>query len=93
MARNLLFFDIFDIQTHKQILINLYKQKRFLFLRKTSAKGGIIMSEDIGQFLHLPKNIPKNYLKLSYPVLNNDKVLVGFDMLQVKKYYINDVKI
>ena len=38
-------------------------------------KGGI-MSEDIGQFLHLPKNIPKNYLKLSYPVHNNDKALV-----------------
>ena len=30
-------------------------------------KGGI-MSEDIGGFLPLPKNIPKNYLKLSYPV-------------------------
>ena len=26
---------------------------------------GWIMSEDIGGFLHLPKNIPKNYLKLS----------------------------
>ena len=51
------------------------------------------MSEDIGQFLHIPKNIPKNYLKLSYPVPNNDKVLVGFDMLQVKKYYSNDIKI
>ena len=30
-------------------------------------KGGI-MSEDIGGFLHLPKNIPKNYLRL-YPKL------------------------
>ena len=26
------------------------------------------MSEDIGGFLPLPKNIPKNYFKLSYPV-------------------------
>ena len=46
-----------------------------------------IMSEDIGGFLPLPKNIPKNYLKLSYPVHNNDKVLVGFNRLYVKKYY------
>ena len=37
------------------------------------AKGGI-MSEDIGGFLPLPKNIPKNYLQLSYPVHGNDKV-------------------
>ena len=92
MARNLLFFDIFDIQTHKQILINLYKQKRFLFLKKTSAKGGI-MSEDIGQFLPLPKNIPKNYLKLSYPVHGNDKVLQKFNRLHVKKYYSYEIKI
>ena len=45
------------------------------------------MSEDIGGFLPLPKNIPKNYLKLPYPVHNNDKVLVEFDRLHVKKYY------
>ena len=38
-------------------------------------KGGI-MSEDIGGFLPLPKNSPKNYLQLSYPVHGNDKVLV-----------------
>ena len=44
------------------------------------------MSEDIGQFLPLPKNIPKNYLKLSYPVHGNDKVLVGFSILYGKKY-------
>ena len=37
------------------------------------------MSEDIGELLPLPKNIPKNYLKLSYPVQDNDKVLVGFN--------------
>ena len=49
-------------------------------------KGGI-MSEDIGGFLHLPKNIPKNCLKLSYPVHGNDKVLVKFNKLHVKKYY------
>ena len=43
------------------------------------------MSEDIGGFLPLPKNIPKNYLKLPYPVHNNDKVLVEFNRLYVKK--------
>ena len=46
-------------------------------------KGGI-MSEDIGGFLPLPKNIPKNYFKLSYPVHGNDKVLVGFSRLYVR---------
>ena len=46
---------------------------------------GEIMSEDIGGFLPLPKNIPKNYLKLSYPVHSNDKGLLGFDRLHVKK--------
>ena len=45
------------------------------------------MSEDIGGFLHLPKSIPKNYLKLPYPVHGNDKVMVAFNKLQVKKYY------
>ena len=49
---------------------------------------GWIMSEDIGGFLPLPKNIPKNYLKLSYPVHGNDKVLVVFNRLHVKKYHI-----
>ena len=48
------------------------------------AKGGI-MSKDIRGFLPLPKNIPKNYLKLSYPVQNNDKILVEFNRLHVKK--------
>ena len=43
------------------------------------------MSEDIGEFLHIPKDIPKNYLKLSYPVHDNDKVLVQFNKLHVKK--------
>ena len=42
------------------------------------------MSEDIGGFLPLPKNIPKNYLKLSYPVHGNDKVLEKFNRLHVK---------
>ena len=42
------------------------------------------MSEDIGEFLPLPKNILKNYLKLSYPIQDNDKVLVGFNKLHVK---------
>ena len=45
-----------------------------------------MMSEEIGGFLPLPKNIPKNYLKLSSPVHGNDKVLVGFNRLHVKKY-------
>ena len=42
------------------------------------------MSEDIGGLLPLPKNIPKNYLKLSYPVQGNDKILVRFNRLLVK---------
>ena len=45
------------------------------------------MSEDIGGFLPLSKNIPKNYPKLSYPVHGNDKILVRFNRLHVKKYY------
>ena len=49
----------------------------------SSIKGGI-MSEDIGRFLLLPKNIPKNCLKLSYPVQGNDKILVRFNRLVVK---------
>ena len=32
------------------------------------------MSEDIGGFLPLPKNIPKNYLQLSYPVQDTEEV-------------------
>ena len=44
-------------------------------IQRGTGKGGI-MSEDNGGFLPLPKNIPKNYLKLSYPVHGNDKVLV-----------------
>ena len=51
------------------------------------------MSEDIGGFLPLPKNIPKKYLKLSYPVHDNDKVLAGFNRLHVKKYYSYEIKI
>ena len=51
------------------------------------------MSEDVGEFLPLPKNIPKNYFKLSYPVQGNDKVLVGFNRLHVKKYYSYEIKI
>ena len=56
------------------------------------AKGGI-MSEDVGRFVPLPKNIPRNYLKLSYPVHNNDKILVGFNRLHVKKYYSYEIYI
>ena len=51
------------------------------------------MSEDIGGFLPLPKNIPKNYLKLSYPVHGNDKILLEFNRLHVKKYYSYEIKI
>ena len=43
------------------------------------------MSEDIGGFLPLPKNIPKIYPKLSYQVHINNKILVGFNRLHVKK--------
>ena len=39
-------------------------------------KGGI-MSENILGFLPLPKTIPKNYLKLSFPVHGNDIVFIG----------------
>ena len=56
------------------------------------AKGGI-MSEDIVGFLPLPKNIPKIYLKLSYPLHGIDKVLVEFNRLHVKKYYSYEIKI
>ena len=55
-------------------------------------KGGI-MSEDIGGFLPLPKDFPKNYLKLSYPVHGNDKLLEGFNRLHVKEYYSYEIKI
>ena len=44
------------------------------------------MSEDIGGFLPLPKNIPKNYLKLSYPVHGNDIIFEGFIRLHVEKW-------
>ena len=56
------------------------------------AKGGI-MSKDIGGFLRLPKNIPKNYLKVSHPVHGIDKVLVQFNRLHAKKYYSYEIKI
>ena len=36
-------------------------------MHHSSIKAGI-MSEYIGEFLPLPKNIPENYPKLSYPV-------------------------
>ena len=55
-------------------------------------KGGI-MSENIVGFLPLPKTIPKNYLKLSYPVHGNDIVLVQFHKLHIKKYYSYEIKI
>ena len=48
------------------------------------------MSEDNRGVLPLPKNIPKNYLKLFYPVHGNDKILVKFNKLPVK--YITDMK-
>ena len=48
-----------------------------------SGKGGIL-SEDIGGFLPLPKNIPISYFKLSYPLHGNDKVLVEFNRLHVE---------
>ena len=65
---------------------------KIIILGYVTPKGGI-MSEDIGRFLPLPKNIPKNYLKLSYLVHNNDKVLVEFNRLHVKKYYSYKIEI
>ena len=58
----------------------------------TFYKGGI-MSEDNGGLLPLPKNIPKNYLELSYPVHSNDKKLVKFNRMHVKKNYSYEIKI
>ena len=60
-------------------------------MKSENTKGGI-MSEDVGGFLPLPKNIPKNYLKLSYPVHNNDKILVGFNRLHVKNFIVMKYK-
>ena len=51
------------------------------------------MSEDNGGLLPLPKTIPKNYLELSYPVHSNDKELVKFNRLHVKKNYSYEIKI
>ena len=56
------------------------------------AKGGIL-SEDIGRFLPLPKNIPISYPKLSYPLHGNDKVLVESNRLHVEKYYSYEIKL
>ena len=50
------------------------------------------MSEDVGGFLPLPKNIPKNYLKLFYPVHNNDKILVGFNRMHLKNITVMKYK-
>ena len=51
------------------------------------------MSEDIGGFLPLPKNIPISYPKLSYPLHGNDKVLVESNRLHVEKYYSYEIKL
>ena len=53
----------------------------------TMCKGGF-MSEKSGGFLllpTLPKNIPFYYPKLSYPVHGIDKIIIEFDIFQVKK--------
>ena len=52
-------------------------------------KGGIISEKSEG-FLHLQlskKNTPKHYPKLLHPVHGNDKLLIKYNMFQVKKYY------
>ena len=49
---------------------------------KTTVRGAFCLR--FGRFLPLPKNIPKNCLKLSYPVQGNDKILVRFNRLVVK---------
>ena len=53
------------------------------------SKGGIISEKSEG-FLHLQlskKNTPKHYPKLLHPVHGNDKLLIKYNMFQVKKYY------
>ena len=49
--------------SHKRHLLPVIKS-RWPYSATASSKGGI-MSEDIGGVLLFPKNIPKNYLKLS----------------------------
>ena len=54
------------------------------------------MSEDIGEFLLLPKIFQKtilNYPKLLHPLHGNAKVFVGFNKLHIKKYYSYEIKI
>ena len=59
-----------DLKKH---IASLHERKK----RPDVSKGGI-MSEDIGEFLHLPKNVPRNYFKLSYQVHDIDKTSILF---------------
>ena len=40
-----------------------------------SSKGGF-KSEDVEEFLHLPKNIPKTCFKFAYPIHDIDKMSI-----------------
>ena len=54
------------------------------------------MSEDTGGFLLLQIskiNTPKHYPKLLHPVHGNDKILIGFNILQVKMYYSYEIEL
>ena len=56
---------------------------------KLLTKGEIISEKSEG-FLHLQlskKNTPKHYPKLLHPVHGNDKILIKYNLFQVKKYY------
>ena len=43
------------------------------------------MSEGTGGYLLLQNNIPNHYSKLLHPVHDNDKILIAFNILKVKK--------
>jgi hypothetical protein len=50
-------------------------------------KGGF-KSEDVEGFSNLQTHMPNYYLKLLHPVHSNDKILIQFDILQVKNKII-----
>ena len=53
------------------------------------------MSEDTEGFLllQISKKNSKHYPKLLHPVHGNDKILIGFNILQVKMYYSYDIEL
>ena len=70
-------------------IVRFTKTRAFVYQScQNISKGGIISEKSEG-FLHLQlskKNTPKHYPKLLHPVHGNDKILIGFDILQIKKY-------